>query len=206
MEAPLDPGPVPALRRIVSAFETLGIDYYIGGSIASSVHGVFRQTADVDFVAAIDESCVEPLTQLLQDSFYIDPESIREAIQQGTSFNVIFLDTMEKCDVFVHQPSAWGREQMATRLARPAYPGEREVWLESAACTVVQKLQWFQEAGGVSDRQWRDVLGVLRTQAEALDRDYLRDWAVRTGVAAELERALAEADARPPRSEESDDD
>jgi hypothetical protein len=43
----MEPGPVPALERVAAVFEVLGVDYYIGGSIASSIHGFFRQTADV---------------------------------------------------------------------------------------------------------------------------------------------------------------
>ena len=196
MSEELDPGPISALRRVVDAFESLGIDYYIGGSIASSVHGVFRQTADVDFIAELDERHVEPLTNLLQDAFYIDPESIREAIAQSGSFNVIVLDTMEKCDIFVHGATPWGREQMSNRVSRSAYPGvDNEVWLESAACTVLQKLLWFRAGGGVSDRQWRDVQGILRTQGKSLDFEYLREWARRIGVANELEAALAQAGA-----------
>lgn len=182
MDQPLDPGPVPDLGRIVSAFEALEIDYYIGGSIASSVHGIFRQTADVDFVAAIALDHVEPLTALLQAEFYIDAASVREAIDRGTSFNVIHLATMEKCDIFIHRTDAWGREQMSTRVARPALPGAVDaVWIESAACTILQKLWWYQSGGGVSDRQWRDILGMLKTGGKSLDLNYLRGWAAKLG-------------------------
>lgn len=193
-EPPLNPGPLPALRQVVEALNALGVGYYIGGSIASSVHGVFRQTSDTDFVAALTREHVDRLVSSLKENFYIDPESVREAIAEGGSFNVIYLQTMEKCDVFVMRPTEWGREQMSTRVSRPVYPGvPDEVWLGSPACTVLQKLLWFQASGGVSDRQWGDLLGVLKTQGRVLDTGYLRLWAGRIGVSEELERALKQA-------------
>lgn len=57
---------------------------------------------------------------------------------------------------------------------------------------VLAKLDWFRLGGEVSERQWRDILGVLKTQREALDVDYLRQWAQLLGVADLMERALGE--------------
>lgn len=188
-------GPAEALERVAQALDELGVDYYIGGSVASSIHGTFRQTADVDFIAALPLEKAEALAQRLGAEFYADPESIQEAVSSGSSFNVIHLETMDKCDVFVPRPDAWTEEEMRTRVQRPLFSGEdASFWIEAPAGTVLQKLRWFQMGGGVSDRQWRDIQGVIRTQGAALDRDYLRHWAPFLGVSAELERALAEAE------------
>ncbi len=55
------------------------------------------------------------------------------------------------------------------------------------------KPEWYRMAGEVSDRQWRDILGVMKTRADDLDRVYLRKWALELKVIDLLERAFGEA-------------
>jgi hypothetical protein len=186
-------GPADTIRRVVAALDAAGIAYYIGGSVASSLHGTFRQTAAVDFVAKLLPHHPQELALRLEGAFYLDVESVREAVATGGSFNLIDLDSMEKCDIFVSTATPWAVEQMRTRVRRELPGSAGPIWIASAASTVLQKLLWYQLGGGVSDRQWRDVLGVLATQGAALDRDYLRRWAEVIGVSGELERALAAA-------------
>ena len=57
---------------------------------------------------------------------------------------------------------------------------------------ILAKLEWYREEGEVSDRQWRDVLGVMRVQGKKLDLSYLRTWAKELDVIDLLEKALAE--------------
>lgn len=47
--------------------------------------------------------------------------------------------------------------------------------------------------GEVSDRQWRDILGVMKIREGDLDFDYLRKWARELNVIDLFERALNEA-------------
>jgi hypothetical protein len=68
-----------------------------------------------------------------------------------------------------------------------------ELFFASAEDTVLAKLDWYRQGGCVSDRQWRDVLGVLKVQAGALDHLYLAHWAGELGVTQLLHRALDEA-------------
>ena len=58
---------------------------------------------------------------------------------------------------------------------------------------MLAKLQWYREGGGVSDRQWTDVLGVLKVQGATLDRAYLEEWARELGLTSLLRRALDDA-------------
>ncbi|MGA7195391.1 MAG: hypothetical protein WBW94_17365 [Anaerolineales bacterium] len=58
--------------------------------------------------------------------------------------------------------------------------------------TILSKLEWYPMGGEVSERQWRDILGVLKTRAGELDLDYLRKWAGELKVSDLLERALKE--------------
>jgi hypothetical protein len=74
----------------------------------------------------------------------------------------------------------------------------RDVMVKSAEDIVLRKLLWYRMGHEISERQWSDVLGVLKTQGEKLDRTYLRSWAEDLQVADLLEKALEEADQSPP--------
>lgn len=182
-------------RLVTAALDALGVAYVIGGSLASIVHGMVRTTMDADIIAELQPHHAAALVAALGDDFYTPGEAvIREAIERRGSFNLIHLATMFKVDIFLPQARAFDRQQLARRIGEQVggAAGER-VWLLSPEDVVLAKLEWFRLGGESSERQWRDVLGVIVTQSAALDTSYLREWAGRLGVSDLLERALAEA-------------
>lgn len=183
-----------ALIPVVEALEGLGVAYQIGGSVASSVYGVPRTTMDIDLVADLRPEHVPPLVAHLQDQYYISPEAIYEALRRRSSFNLIHLETMVKVDVFVLRPEPYEREAFR-RSRRDMLTEEsgREFYLSSPEDIILHKLAWFRMGGEVSERQWSDVVGVIRVQANGLDSAYLKHWATVLGLADLLEQALYEA-------------
>jgi hypothetical protein len=183
-----------AIAQVVSAFDTLGVEYLIGGSVASSVFGEPRQTVDADLVARLVARHARPLVDALGGNFYADLPSILGAIQNQSSFNLIHLVTMTKVDVFVRWRDPFAQSQFSRRQKKSVGDGTGlDFFFSSPEDTVLAKLEWYQKGGGVSDRQWRDLLGVLKVQKAALDRGYLEHWAKELGVAALLKRALVDA-------------
>lgn len=183
-----------ALDPVADAFEALGVIYRVGGSVASSALGVARSTLDIDLVADLRVVHVVPLVDRLQADYYVDGDMIRDAIRRRSSFNIIHLATMMKVDVFVLGARPFDRAAFARVISEPLGDDrERSFPLTTPEDIVIHKLDWYRLGGGVSQRQWADVLGVLKLQGDALDRAHLAYWAREIGVTELLERALAEA-------------
>jgi hypothetical protein len=175
---------------VAAALDRLGIEYFVGGSVASSVHGRPRTTDDIDIVAGLAGPAVDAFVRTLEADFFVDADMIRDAVRRRASFNIIHLATMLKVDVFVLGNEDFAVEEMNRRAAVPLR-GLR-IWFASPEDIVLEKLDWFKKGQGVSERQWRDVLGVLAVQGARIDLPYLRSWAARRGLSDLLERALAE--------------
>lgn len=188
------PEQIAVTLLVTDALEALGVPYAIGGSFAGAVHGVMRATMDADLLAGLRRKDVAPLIQALGDLFYADAEMMREAIGRHGSFNLIHLESVFKVDVFVARPRDFDRAQLARRqLHLLSEDPERRAYVATAEDTVLAKLEWHRMGGEVSDRQWRDALGVLKVQGPRLDLAYMRHMAAGLGVKDLLERALEES-------------
>lgn len=174
--------------------DRLRVPYVAVGSFASSVHGEPRSTDDVDIVADLRLAHVIELVAALGPSWYIDERAVREAIARGGSFNAIHLASAVKVDFFVVGADAFDAHRVKSgHPIQVREDGTAVLRVDTAEHTVLRKLEWFRRGGETSERQWRDVVGVLRSQGARLDRGELTPWAERLGVADLLDRALAEA-------------
>lgn len=186
--------PIEVTLKVTAVFEQLSIPYLIGGSLASTLYGMIRTTQDSDLVAEMRLEHLQPFVAALQTEFYVDDEMIAEAIQRNASFNIIHRETMFKVDVFIPRPRPFLQSQLA-RAQRQTFTFESEVSAKFASPedTILSKLEWYRLGGEVSERQWRDILGVLKTRAGELDLAYLKKWVADLKVTDLLERALKES-------------
>lgn len=149
----------------------------------------------MDIIADLRMEHVQPLVQQLQDTYYIDADMIKDAIKHRSEFNVLHLGTMFKVDIFIQKTRPF--DQAVRRRVQQSrlniIENSRLFYLESPEDVVLSKLEWYKMGGGVSDRQWNDILGVLKVQGSSLDLAYLRHWAAALEVSTLLDRALEDA-------------
>jgi len=187
--------PIEVTLKVTGLLEKLGVSYLIGGSLASTLYGLVRTTQDSDVIAEMRLEHILPFVLELEAEFYIDQEMIAESIQRNSSFNIIHRDTMFKVDVFIPRPRPFLQSQLA-RARRQTFNLGTEVSAKFASPedTILSKLEWYRNGGEVFDRQWRDILGVLKTKAGEIELDYLRHWSKELKVSDLLESALTQAD------------
>lgn len=179
-----------AIMPVVEVLERLQIQYYIGGSIAGIAYSLPRTTYDVDILAAMESRHASALVQALRNDYYVDLESIFEAISFHTSFNMTHQATHVNVDIFISAGRPYDDQQF-NRVQAHLLPGaERPINLASPEDVILNKLAWYESGNRVSDQQWRDIQGILRVQGQTLDLSYLRQWATELRLAGLLEFAL----------------
>ena len=186
--------PLEVTLKVTEVFEKLGVPYLIGGSLASTLYGMVRTTQDADIIAEMRLEHLPLFLSALQEEFYMDEEMIIHAIQNNASFNIIHRESMFKVDVFIPRPRPFLQSQLV-RAQPQTFEFETKLSAKFASPedTILAKLEWYRWGGEVSERQWRDILGVLKTCAGKLDMEYLRKWADELNISDLLERSLIEA-------------
>jgi hypothetical protein len=181
---------VVALGRVL---DELGLPWVLGGSLASSLVGEPRSTVDIDVAVLLADEDVDGVVRAVEAEYYVSNEMVREAVSNHSSFNLLHHRTGMKVDVFPLCDDPLDQLQLGRRELIDVAPGVR-VWVGSAADQILRKLHWFRLGGEVSERQWRDVLAIVRVQALRIDRNRLIADASTLGLADLLARLFAETD------------
>lgn len=173
--------------RLGRTFDSLGIRYLVGGSVASSLVGEPRATNDLDVLVELSEPQVTLLANALGPDFEVDTEALIDAVRRRRSWNIFYLPLVTKIDLFIKRLDAFDASELDRRrsVALPGGP----VCVATPEDILLRKLAWFREGGESSQVQWRDVLGVLRISRATFDEAYVDRWAAHLGVSDLWERA-----------------
>lgn len=174
--------------KVAAALTSVGAEYFLGGSLASSIQGEPRATNDIDIVIALPAGRVEALRDALGADFEVDTDMLRDAILHAGCANVFYLPVVTKVDLFGRAYEPFDDSEFSRRRSVIVRPGASLV-IKSPEDTVLRKLLWYRAGGEISDKQWRDVVSVLRIGGATIDRAYLETWATRLGLSDLLERA-----------------
>ncbi|MBD2695010.1 hypothetical protein H6G68_25315 [Anabaena catenula FACHB-362] len=173
-------------------FESTNIPYYVSGGVASSLHGEPRSTRDLDLVISVQSDQIDLLVATLEDAGYYCPAGAVEGLKQGSErmLNITHTETIANADLYITDVSPFAVSQMARRRLIDL-EGIPAFWVASPEDTILQKLRWGR--GSQSEKQWRDVLGIMKLQAESLDYTYLAEWSEFLDLVDALYRAFTEA-------------
>ncbi len=185
-----------ALKPLIKIFTQLSIPYYIGGSLASSIYGMPRTTLDADIVADINLNQIKDLKNNLEKEYYIDENMIKNAIKNSSSFNLIHLDTVVKIDVFVYKNNTYQQNAINRRIEDTLIENDQssKFCFASPEDIIINKLDWYQMGDGVSEKQWLDIIGVIKIQGKSLDKKYLEKWAIKLKLIELLKKAFIDAE------------
>jgi hypothetical protein len=181
-------GTLDVALAVAAALEGSSAPYFLGGSLASSLQGEPRSTNDIDLVIDLREDQVGAFAGALGADFDVDESALRDAIRTRGSWNIFHLPSMVKVDLFIVGLEPFDKSEFARRRRVRIRP-DAELFVKSPEDTVLRKLRWYADGGRTSERQWRDVVEVLRISGPALDDHYLDEWAPRLDVTADLTRA-----------------
>ena len=176
------------IENAIGRLNRAGIPYMVTGSIASSYYGEPRATRDLDLVIDPDPRSLDDLVDgLIDDGFYVDRDVAREAFSKRTQFNAVAPDGL-KIDFIIRKNrpfsvSEFDRRHLADLLGTGGYIASIEDLI------IAKLLEW---AGGRSERQERDVAGLLAVSGVDIDMAYLLKWINTLGLE-EIWRRVSEA-------------
>jgi hypothetical protein len=156
-------GPEDAIlvaMEVAAAIESVGGEYFVGGSVASSLQGEPRATNDIDIIVSIPLGKIDAFAAALGSRYEVDRDMLRDALLHGRSCNIFFLPSVMKIDIFAVGPHAYDEIEFQRRRCVQVRATGETLFVKSPEDTVLRKLLWFREGGGVSEKQWRDVVEV----------------------------------------------
>jgi hypothetical protein len=189
MSAEVGENAIDIALKVASALTSVGAEYFLGGSLASSLQGEPRATNDIDFVIALPAGRINALRDALGSDFEVDTDMLRDAVLHARSANAFYLPVVTKIDFFGRGYEPFDESEFSRRRVTVVRASGEALVVKSAEDSVLRKLLWFREGGSVSDKQWRDIVSVLRISQSAIDDGYLDSWATRLDLAELLARA-----------------
>ncbi|MEM9275021.1 MAG: hypothetical protein AAGA80_18955 [Cyanobacteria bacterium P01_F01_bin.143] len=168
----------------------LDVSYYVTGGVAAIAYGEPRTTQDLDIVIYIDFSNLSRLVSELENNGFYVAGLDDVVIGKISILQVTQIETISRADIIITTDEPYEQLKISRRQVY-SLPDGTDIIIASAEDIIPSKLAWSRQSK--SDKQWRDILGILKTQRERLDFDYLNQWSQQLEVYDELEKAKKES-------------
>ncbi len=185
--------PITIALEVVAILDRLGIPYLIGGSVASIFWGEARATQDIDVVIELTSNQIHAFIQAVTPRFYVSETAIQDAVRYRKSFNLIDNESLAKIDLFVLKTEPFPQAEFQRRRAYVVREPDQSLVFPTAEDIIIQKLLWYRMTRRQSDKQWRDVLGVVKLQGLGLDFAYLWRWVAELDLVDDFQQICTEA-------------
>ena len=166
------------------------ISYYVTGGVAAVAYGETRTTQDLDVVLAVDFAELTRIAAIFETAgFYVS--GLDDVIaKRMSSFQITQIATISRADLMIPAETEFSRIQLTRRQVIPISTG-KDVYFASPEDVIINKLIWGKQSQ--SQKQWRDVLSIMKTQRESLEYNYLSEWADKLGITPDYLQATIEA-------------
>lgn len=165
------PHELDVLKLTCHKLDEAHIPYMLTGSYAANFYAVPRMTRDIDIVIAIQKADVNKLYQLFKEDFYVDKDSIVEAINHSSMFNIIHNDSVFKIDFIIRKSNTY--RNLEFQRKRPVHLDDTQIWIVAPEDLIISKLVWAKD--NFSEMQLKDVKNLI-SSIKNLDRDYIKKW------------------------------
>ena len=159
------------LKIVVKKLKSAGILYMVTGSIAANFYTTPRMTRDIDIVIEVEKKDGEKLSSLFSDDFYLDKDSLKNAIHLKKIFNVIHNEALVKIDFIIRKDIGYRKIEF-DRRRNIDFEGTH-IAIVSPEDLILSKLYWAKES--ISEMQLRDVKNLFMSIA-GLDIAYIEKW------------------------------
>jgi hypothetical protein len=179
------------VARVLRALTASGVSYMLTGSFASSFHGAPRTTHDIDIVI---EPTLGTLDALLRefpdDTYYVSRDAALQAYGAEGLFNVIDFASGWKVDFIIRKSRQFSIVEFNRRRAVELLGST--LFVASPEDVIISKLEWAKLSE--SERQIQDAAGIVRTQSDALDLEYIERWVNSLGLEQQWQTAKSRAE------------
>lgn len=168
------------LMFVVECLEKLNIPYLVTGAIASIAYGEPRFTNDIDVVVDMRMDHVDAFKSFFpENEFYLDTDSMREAINRRHQFNIIHPASGLKVDIIISKQDEFDQSRFA-RIKKLNVSESKSAFFASPEDVIIKKLEYFKQ--GQSEKHLRDIASMLKISSQLIDRAYVSSWAKRLTV------------------------
>jgi hypothetical protein len=181
------PAPSP-LAPFLEPLERLGLPYCVTGSVAASVYGEPRLTADIDVVLLLEVKDIGALRAAFPETaYYVPPdETLQLELSRGIrgSFNLIHHASQFKADVYLAGRDPLHAWALAHRRRITLEGGG--AWIAPPEYVILRKLEYLREGG--QDKHVRDIRFIVA--GTTTDQAFLETEIARLGLQGEWRRCL----------------
>jgi hypothetical protein len=165
------------LKEVAQRLEKAAIPYMITGSIAANFYTVPRLTRDIDIVVELLQGDVGRFIPLFDKDYYLEPQTVRQAVESKGMFNLIHDEFIIKIDFIVRKDTPYRRREFS-RKKKVTVDGQ-DLFVVAPEDLILSKLEWAKDSR--SEVQLNDVRNLL-TDVKGLNRSHLARWAKVLGI------------------------
>jgi hypothetical protein len=148
------------------------------GGLAVTYYGEPRTTHDIDVVILISSADITRIKGMLEPDFFVDEESIKAALREGSMFNAVHEETGFKVDFWMLKLDEYDRARFSRRVQVSVLGVTMS--LPTAEDVIISKLDWFKQSD--VDKHFSDARGIVAIQKGSLDTAYIARWCEAKGL------------------------